>query len=119
MLSQVSKTLNNYISKHICNIFLFRIEKLEFIPPLYGRFLARLIGAIGFDECDSRNHPGARFHGTTAENRDFVKHKEINRTLGIGSTGATSTTVPEADRVWVKIIRLFWEVKGMRIMKWD
>lgn len=125
-LGQTCHPIHQFISENFKTLYLQSLRIIDFVSPSHGRYMAKLISAMGWGECVASKHPGWR-NGDSKERESLRKEIATNLRLGIKSAGAVSKTpVPEVDRIWGRAIMLFYEsvtksntALGLSIMKWD
>jgi len=118
-LMRVCKSYYCYITQSITKLFLQSLDHLESVSYLHGKFLARLIGAVGFAECNLSIHLGYYLsNGQKAVDELRKINQENKLTLKVRTWGGDSAA-PELDMLWATIIRMFYEMDELGINKWD
>jgi hypothetical protein len=109
-LGETSQALRQYYVENFQALYFRSLKEVKFVSPFQGRYMAKIMSGLGWGECTTTIHPGWKGSGPgTAEEEDYKKKIAANQQAGIRAWGATTSPVPEVDRVWVQALRLHYD----------
>ncbi len=119
ILMQTCTILRDFIKANLHCFFETNLLASQYVTILQGKFAAHQIGAKHWAECDSRRHEGYRSENGTEKEEWQRLLEENERVYGVTGRGATTSPVPEVDRIWSQALRLLYPTQKLNIMKYD